>query len=265
MIRLKKAVNPLSDIYLSESIEFLMKKELLDLKKSLFDHLNSLQSQYPSIGPSGPNRRKFSFQMAVEPNGSSETVMELRLNYNPEFVMKNLLRKSLVHGLHVKEWFLLFELTEQRSRNSNSDPFLIAVSTLVLSLLSATRMGSSSWNTEFRPIKGSLKLILQANVEVRTIDNCPFTLLESKLPERYLENLFSWSVFSRQIPKPTEVRTIGVGYKDKGNLPEDHKWLPKSGTYEESKDDLQLKISLILKISFKIIELLKSAGKHFST
>lgn len=132
----------------------------------------------------------------------------------PEKILVGLLWTALFgKTLRVYHWLLLFNLT-LKTINAESSEALIKIL-----LLLYTEKSGKSWNQRFKPVKTRLFQLMGDNYtkELQSIlERLPYQL-PKKNP--MIENLIGFEIKKFKLQKPKEPRRIGVGYKDKGNLP----------------------------------------------
>jgi hypothetical protein len=122
----------------------------------------------------------------------------------------------------------------------------------VLSQSSASREGVLNWNSQLRPIHKSLSSKFpnaksKDNVKEKSL--LELVLQELKVPKRAIAKSELYTVSESVIPKkrPTEKPWMGVGYKDKGNLPEDDRPEPGSSLGENWKPSINARLTEALK------------------
>lgn len=143
---------------------------------------------------------------------------------------KHMLWYLLFKGITVKEWFILSYLLELTLRGGQLGP--CACFAGVLRLSSKTRKSSESWNSQLRPIHKILKAKIpqvefEGSIEYESL--LDLVLHELKVPQKALALSELYTVTRVEIPKvsPKAERYIGVGYKDKGNLPSGNRLEPE--------------------------------------
>jgi hypothetical protein len=134
---------------------------------------------------------------------------------------RHLLWYLLFKGITVKEWLILsylLELTLKGGRIGSCASFAG-----VLSLASKTRKGLDSWNSQLRPIHKDLSSKPYVNLsdkgEIKSL--LDLVISELKIPQKALSKSELYSITKEPLFKryPKDDPFIGVGYKDKGNLP----------------------------------------------
>jgi len=142
---------------------------------------------------------------------------------------RHLLWHLLFKGITVLEWFILSYLLELTLRGGLRGP--CACFAGVLSLGSKTRKRLESWNSQLRPIHTILssKIPHVKSADMEGIQSLlDLVIRELKIPQKALSKSELYTTTEIEIPKirPKAERYIGVGYKDKGNLPSGNRLEP---------------------------------------
>lgn len=158
----------------------------------------------------------FRIKIPLEPlhNRSTYKALVLTPLDSPPKVLIGLLWTAMFgKTFRVYHWYLLFELLLKTINAESSEAILKIL------LLISTENSGKSWNQKFKPMKTLLYNVMEEDSknEINEIlSNLPY-----KLPKKNpkIETLIKVETKTFKLKKPKEPNRIGVGYKDKGNLP----------------------------------------------
>lgn len=159
----------------------------------------------------------FRVRIPLEPTHDRVKYKALKITplASPEKVIVGLFWTALFgKTLRVYHWLLIFELLLKTRGSRGSEAMLKIL------LLLTTENSGQSWNQKYKPVKTILTNVMGDNFKKELDDilkELPFQL-PMKNPK--IETLLRVEVIEVKLKKPKAPRRIGVGYKDKGNLPD---------------------------------------------
>lgn len=209
----------------------------------------SLFEGVPSPGKAlaGSNRYRKILVPLRTPTGSRFGKALLVKLFDSKIAHRHLLWHAIFGKITCLEWFILLQNLEFATKRRTAR--YCACLAGVLSLTSNTRDRFDSWTSQTRPIHRSLKSkktsreILGILPGTTLLD---FVMTELDVPQKGMskENLINVTTVYPAGKSSPELSRVGVGYKDKGSLPQ--------GVREEPLPDDELP----LEVSFEIEDLL---------
>lgn len=166
---------------------------------------------------------RFIYIKASDPNLKKEKGIRVLLYKNHKEVCLHLSAKAYYRGISSEEYLVLFYCCDKIIHNKRLNYEQIGILIGITALAGRSLENSSSWTSLSKKISSKVQAITCC------IDDCHKEKwdknLQRLLPGNGLSqsgNYFRIEEYSRSYPTSSEVRRIGVGYKDKGGLSPPH-------------------------------------------
>jgi hypothetical protein len=182
-------------------------------------YLSSIWGISPPKGP-----KIFTYNLKSPTTNTEGREIRITL-FDYKFAHRHLLWHSLYKGINILEWWILSQqITNLEKRNDSLEVGACLVG--VLSLCSKTRKGLEFLTSRLKPIHQSLrnrKYSYMIDDQYKESSLLEYVHNVLGVPQKGVNRADIYNLQERDIPiiRPPAVQFVGVGYKDKGSIPQD--------------------------------------------
>lgn len=227
----------------------------------IVDYLGSLEEERLNVLFSSENQKIrslvstfFKCKIPLEPTHGKKRVRAIVVRpltrVSSKIVVGLLWHACYGRKFKVYHWFILFQvLTRTLKKDKNSEALLSAL------VILTANAGATRWQSNLKPLRSIFVQHYGEERGTRELDKLKL-MLPYRLPEKgpIIDDLLEIKLGSILQRKPKELARIGVGYKDKGNLPKGFTLELPSSDFMEKEEIFEV---LLRQVRAKYLSLLR--------